>query len=413
MKNARAVGNKLNSTALDSTAPAAPKITNTAAYDQDGSLTLTVTGEAGSRVTVYDAAGLLVGIATEGRTQPGLFTIPVSGLIGSPSFTAKATDAAGNTSGASGAYSVTVDGIAPAVAITSTGGTTNQAIQSVSGTGEAGTIVEVYDNGGRTAIGQATVDNTGHWSTSITFAVQGTHSLVARATDAAGNVGSSSAVTYDVDTLSYRDTLVDYSWYSTYATDPYSVTYPDQSTLRLELRSGDHAPWDATCDLAGLDGWARMFDNASTTTVDYGLTISGDAIQAQWILAGEFHNNDGQVGRSTNPPLSIHLEAGVFSVWAVDQGATRADDRFMRLFQDDQPIVFGREYDFHIEANFQDSPAGFVEIFLDGEQIVNYQGPIGAGVDTYWMPDVYRSASTETTIVEYRNLHVYNDGWNI
>ena len=58
---------------------------------------------------------------------------------GALAVTAVATDAAGNSS--STTTNLTVDTIAPAVAITSAGGPVNQAAQTISGTGEAGTTI--------------------------------------------------------------------------------------------------------------------------------------------------------------------------------------------------------------------------------------------------------------------------------
>ena len=92
-----------------------------------------------------------------------------------------------------------LDTVAPAVAITSGGKLTNQAAQTISGTGEVGTTVQLLD--GATALGSAvTVDGTGHWSTSVTLSGDRAHSLTARDTDAVGNVGTSAAVVIDLKT---------------------------------------------------------------------------------------------------------------------------------------------------------------------------------------------------------------------
>ena len=124
------------------------------------------------------------------------------------SIVAQDTDAAGNT-GSSTPVVFTLDTIAPTVAITSSGGLTNQATQTISGTvaaGEAavGSTVYLYDNGGTTAIGTATVGSGGNWSTSVTLSGDGAHSIVARDTDAAGNTGSSSAGELDAGHASRR-----------------------------------------------------------------------------------------------------------------------------------------------------------------------------------------------------------------
>jgi len=96
---------------------------------------------------------------------------------------------------------IQIDTTPPVVAISSTGGLTNHAAQTVSGTvdvADAGTIVTVYD--GTTALGTATVQANGSWSDSITLAGNGTHTLTAQDTDAAGNIGISNAVIYNLQT---------------------------------------------------------------------------------------------------------------------------------------------------------------------------------------------------------------------
>ena len=54
---------------------------------------------------------------------------------------------------------------------------------------------------GTTAIGTATVAADGSWTTSVTLAGDGPHSLTATDTDAAGNTGTSAPITYTLDTV--------------------------------------------------------------------------------------------------------------------------------------------------------------------------------------------------------------------
>ncbi len=110
------------------------------------------------------------------------------------------------TPAASTAVVFTLDTLAPTVAITSSGGLTNDATQTISGSvaaGEAavGGTVYLYDNGGTTAIGTATVGSGGAWTTTVTLSGDGAHTIVAQDTDAAGNTGSSTAVVFTLDTI--------------------------------------------------------------------------------------------------------------------------------------------------------------------------------------------------------------------
>ena len=116
-------------------------------------------------------------------------------------------DAATNNADLSGATNdnpagiLQIDTTTPVVAITSAGGSVNQAAQTVTGTvtdagGTAGTTVTVFD--GTTAAGTATVQANGSWSTSVTL-TNGTNTLTAQDTDPAGNTGVSSSVTYTLN----------------------------------------------------------------------------------------------------------------------------------------------------------------------------------------------------------------------
>jgi Bacterial Ig-like domain len=121
---------------------------------------------------------------------------------GTNSIVAKDTDAAGNT-GSSTPVVFTLDTVPPTVAISTAGGLTNQASQTISGTvtsteATPGATVTLYDNGSQ--IGTAPLSN-GSWTTTVTL-VGGTNSIVAKDTDAAGNTGSSTPVVFTLETAS-------------------------------------------------------------------------------------------------------------------------------------------------------------------------------------------------------------------
>ena len=102
---------------------------------------------------------------------------------GSYSIKANVSDAAGNAA-ATASQAIAVDTLPPAVLISTTGTTTNQATQTISGTvttteAAAGATVTLYDNGSTTPLGTATVSG-GAWTTSVTLSGNGTHSIVAR-----------------------------------------------------------------------------------------------------------------------------------------------------------------------------------------------------------------------------------------
>ena len=109
------------------------------------------------------------------------------------------TDAAGNVS-ADASLSFTLDTTAPLNdTITTAGGAVTSAVQSISGTGEVGSTIQLRD--GASAIGQtALVDGSGHWSQTVTLNGTGSHVITAIDTDAAGNSSTSNAVTFALAT---------------------------------------------------------------------------------------------------------------------------------------------------------------------------------------------------------------------
>ena len=162
---------------------------------------ITGVGEVGDNVSLFDGSTI---VATGSVGANGSWAITTNTLAdGSHSLTAIETNAAGNLSGASAPLVVVIDTVAPALAITSTGGVTTQTAQTISGTidaADAGLTVSIYD--GTTLLGTVTPAANGTWSEQVTLvATQGAQSITAQATDAAGNVGTSSSVTYTLDTL--------------------------------------------------------------------------------------------------------------------------------------------------------------------------------------------------------------------
>ncbi len=168
---------------VDVTAPQAPVMTgiaddtgssNSDGITSDNTLMLSGAAEANSVVKITRVGTGLIGTITADGT--GAWSFDYTGTMleeGPHSFTATATDAAGNTSGTSAIFSVIVDQTAPAApAITAimddTGASGNDRITNdpnlvLSGTAEANSIVELT-HVGIGVIGTATTNGSGVWS---------------------------------------------------------------------------------------------------------------------------------------------------------------------------------------------------------------------------------------------------------
>jgi hypothetical protein len=207
---------------FDTLAPAAPSApdlhhdSDSGALDTDNvthetALVFTGTAEAGATVRLFDTDGTTeIGHAT---ATGGNWTITTSALSeGSHTVTAKAIDAAGNASPASGALTVTVDTAkpaamaAPALADGSDSaapgdGITKVAKLTVKGSAEALALVTVYD--GAAVLGTTSANASGAWEfTPAANLLDGTHAISARQTDLAGNQSDAGTVfSLTIDTV--------------------------------------------------------------------------------------------------------------------------------------------------------------------------------------------------------------------
>ncbi len=162
--------------------------------------TISGTSPANATITIY-VDGVSIGTATANAS--GVWS-RVSSALAQGSHTVSATSTvAGVTSAASATNTFTVDSIAPAAPVVSTpanGSRTANNKPVFTGTAEANSTVSVMVDG--FLVGTATTNGSGSWSfTALVALSDGSHSVVAAATDAAGNVSINSATnTFTVDT---------------------------------------------------------------------------------------------------------------------------------------------------------------------------------------------------------------------
>jgi len=222
------------------------------------------TTEAGAKVEVFNGA---VSLGTATANSSGAWTLTPAALAdGAHTITAKATDAAGNTSAASTSRTVTVDTIAPAVPTLAVGTGVSSTRPAFSGVTEAGAKVEVFD--GTVSLGTATANSSGAWSLTPSDLAGGAHSITAKATDAAGNTSAASAV-------------------QSVAIVSTDTTAPDAPTLNIGTGSASNRPLFSGIAEAGST--VAVFDGASSL----GTTTAG--ANGAWsftpsVLANGSHN---------------------------------------------------------------------------------------------------------------------------
>ncbi|WP_238158677.1 Ig-like domain-containing protein, partial [Trabulsiella odontotermitis] len=180
----------------------------------DSTPTLSGTGVANGTISVYDN-GTLIGTTTVDSSGSWSFTPGTALANGNHNFTATVTDGVGRVSPATGGFNIVVDTSAPSAASDlqvsdnvgsyqgpiSNGATTDDNTPLISGKAEAGSTVNIIDNG--SVIGSAVADTNGNWSfTPSTPMANGSHDITTTVTDTAGNTGPEGAHTsfvVDVD----------------------------------------------------------------------------------------------------------------------------------------------------------------------------------------------------------------------
>lgn len=211
------VSSKPTSVFIDTVAPAAPVITD---ISSTSTLHFAGTATAGTTVTVIHVGTGAVGTTT--ASASGNWSLDYAGPAlppGEQSFTATATDVAGNTSGNATVSTVDTSITTPTIAgiVSDTGSSSNDGITAdatlvFSGTATPGNTVTLFQVGGA-SIGSAIADGSGNWTIdhSGTVLAPGTYFFAARASNGSGSSPSSPAIVVTVDTTAPAVTSVNRS----------------------------------------------------------------------------------------------------------------------------------------------------------------------------------------------------------
>ncbi|WP_339519801.1 Ig-like domain-containing protein, partial [Pseudomonas proteolytica] len=171
----------------------------------DRTPTFTGEGRPGTSVEIIDN-GKAIGTAIIGEDGKWEYTPPAPGLDdGKHDIVIVPIDESGNKGEPSPEYEIIVDTVAPSSPLIDgiyddvapqegqigSGGHTNDTQPTLSGTGEADSIIRIYDNG--VEIGSALADAEGKWTfTPDPALIEGPHEFTVTAEDAAGNISTPS-----------------------------------------------------------------------------------------------------------------------------------------------------------------------------------------------------------------------------
>ena len=202
-------------------------------------------------------------------------------------------------------------------------------------------------------------------------------------------------------------TEVDYNIQS--AAQPWSLTHPDSSTLRFELRPEDHWASDYSTAVQRTEiimhnnGNVQLFQAGTPLEITYNFRIEpGPVTTAYFTTLGQMHAESDGV-----PPYYIQLTPGDHMEVTLGNG-TPQNHHFWNAYVDPNPLIRDHTYSMKIDTNFATDSSGYLYVWRDGVQIVNYHGPIGYGDATYWKEGIYRAVDpgNQTIAVDYSNLKI-------
>ena len=201
---------------------------------------------------------------------------------------------------------------------------------------------------------------------------------------------------------------------------PYSVTNPDSKTLRFEVRTGENwPPYDSSSvNRSELDGYPLMIAANKIINLAYKIQLeAGSPNTAPWFVIGQLHSDDknraavrGGPILWTSPPIAVELLGEKLSLVMrycpsnLDPTNGAGNLTLTRLWTDTQNIVRGDWYNIQLQVYSMNDSTGYVRLWRNGTQVVNYNGPVGYGYGNYWCYGLYRAATTTTIACKYQNM---------
>jgi hypothetical protein len=210
------------------------------------------------------------------------------------------------------------------------------------------------------------------------------------------------------------------------AGNSYSLSNPDSDTLRFEVHSGDRAWYDGSYpDRSEIEDGNRIAAG-TPIAIDYQVKLEPNGpnntfinTTSSYFILGQMHNDDSVSGVSTSPPFYVNMvgDKMEFDALYTQPGGnpSNGSSDLKHLTWTGPTIVPGQYYDINVQANFSNTGAGYLKVSVNGQEVVNYKGPLGFGDPTYWEYGIYRSPASEAAAVDYRNMTLVTgstaNGW--
>src|SRR4051795_5616827 len=272
-----------------------------------------------------DSTGDALETLTTTRLADGTWAVTADPALPEGTYTAFAQqlDATGDNAAYSAEHTFTVDTTAPGPDITapSAGGSAREATPTLRGTagtapGDASTLtLRLYDGPGASGTPRQTltaiaVGADGSWTIAPAALPDGTYSLRASQSDAAGNTGASPARTFTVDTVAPETALTAGPTGSTEATSA-SFGFTSETDATFECRI-DSAPWAACGSPRALSGLGVATHTFDVRAHDAAGNVDPTPATRTWTITAPTAPTGGGTGTGTNTTThtSTHTTTG-------------------------------------------------------------------------------------------------------
>ena len=181
----------------------------------------------------------------------------------------------------------------------------------------------------------------------------------------------------------------------------WSIANPDLDTLRFEVRSGDKWQYDSNTRERSEIAGDELYAPTDIITLNYDFMVEpGQSNTADWVVLGQFHADD----LTTSPPYAMELKDDRMAIMVRYLDSKKYVSQY--VYVDPNDIERGHSYDMTVSARFSNDSSGFLEVWRDDVQIVDYSGPIGYGYDVYWKMGIYRAEAAEALAANYSDFFI-------
>ncbi|GGE01170.1 hypothetical protein GCM10011390_20040 [Aureimonas endophytica] len=293
---------------------------------------------------------------------------------------------------------------------------------TLSGKAAALSKIDLYIDG--TVVGTTLARSDGTYAIKVPVEGLGTHSVTAVSSDPSGFLQASAAnpgkfeigTSADANAIHYGNFFIataDETFWVQNSYKDWSLSAPDENTLRFELRDRDVFSYDrysgATSERSEVAGQTN-YANGVPIDLSYKFTLEpGAPNTAYFMVLGQFHQDNYPGAPSWAPPFSFSLEGERFGIY-ISYSDANGNPVSKRVFVDAQDIQRGHGYNLDIKVVFDPTGEnGRLVVSRDGVTLVDYSGPLGYSQQSsvYWKEGIYRhSNATETIAATYADLKI-------